>query len=219
MCSPALCAEPCANGGTCLKPNKCACPPGWTGHRCQTGTQRPHSDSPEELYLNPYAYSGLAFFLSFFFFFFFLPHFFPGCQMWTSAAGGSRAPSCAWTQLGATDAPAETASRLLETDGPATSFHLRHRLRLRHPPRAAGQQWVATPTRVNERRDLHIFMFCSRTEEENMTSFAVHYYFWYALCHSQLVPWVIMHCDWCRLQTDVMPGWLHAVRLGSFGLW
>uniref|UniRef100_A0A3B3VZH5 EGF-like-domain, multiple 7 n=1 Tax=Poecilia latipinna TaxID=48699 RepID=A0A3B3VZH5_9TELE len=36
MCSKALCAEPCANGGTCLKPNKCACPPGWTGHRCQT---------------------------------------------------------------------------------------------------------------------------------------------------------------------------------------
>lgn len=76
MCSPALCAEPCANGGTCLKPNKCACPPGWTGHRCQTGTQRPHSDSPEELYLNPYAYSGLAFFLSFFFFFFFFTPFF-----------------------------------------------------------------------------------------------------------------------------------------------
>uniref|UniRef100_A0A3B5L4U4 Uncharacterized protein n=1 Tax=Xiphophorus couchianus TaxID=32473 RepID=A0A3B5L4U4_9TELE len=35
-CNQALCAEPCANGGTCLKPNKCACPPGWTGHRCQT---------------------------------------------------------------------------------------------------------------------------------------------------------------------------------------
>lgn len=35
-CNQALCAEPCVNGGTCLKPNKCACPPGWTGHQCQT---------------------------------------------------------------------------------------------------------------------------------------------------------------------------------------
>ncbi|MEQ2196385.1 hypothetical protein XENOCAPTIV_023867 [Xenoophorus captivus] len=32
----ALCAQPCVNGGTCLKPNKCGCPPGWTGHQCQT---------------------------------------------------------------------------------------------------------------------------------------------------------------------------------------
>uniref|UniRef100_A0A3P9QAG8 EGF-like-domain, multiple 7 n=1 Tax=Poecilia reticulata TaxID=8081 RepID=A0A3P9QAG8_POERE len=61
-CNQALCAEPCANGGTCLKPNKCACTPGWTAHRCQTGTQKSHSDSPEELYVNPYAYSRLAFF-------------------------------------------------------------------------------------------------------------------------------------------------------------
>ncbi len=29
-----------------------------------------------------------------------------------------------------------------------------------------------------------------------LTSLTVHYYFWYALCHSQLVPWVIVHCDW-----------------------
>ncbi|XP_038160968.1 epidermal growth factor-like protein 7 [Cyprinodon tularosa] len=35
-CNQALCAEPCVNGGTCLKPNKCACPPGWTGQQCQT---------------------------------------------------------------------------------------------------------------------------------------------------------------------------------------
>lgn len=48
------------------------------------------------------------------------------------------------------------------------------------------------------------------SEEKNLASFAAHYYFWYALCHSQLVPWVIMHCDWCRLQTDVLrsgPAW------------
>lgn len=47
-----------------------------------------------------------------------------------------------------------------------------------------------------------VTLFHGRTEERNMASFAVHYYFWYALCHSQLVPWVIMHCDWCRLRTD-----------------
>lgn len=42
----------------------------------------------------------------------------------------------------------------------------------------------------------------SRSRSEDMASFAVHYYFWYALCHSQLVPWVIMHCDWCRRRTN-----------------
>ncbi|XP_029940696.1 epidermal growth factor-like protein 7 isoform X2 [Salarias fasciatus] len=36
-CNQALCAEPCVNGGTCIRPNQCACPPGWTGHHCQTG--------------------------------------------------------------------------------------------------------------------------------------------------------------------------------------
>uniref|UniRef100_A0A672H9R0 EGF-like-domain, multiple 7 n=1 Tax=Salarias fasciatus TaxID=181472 RepID=A0A672H9R0_SALFA len=35
-CNQALCAEPCVNGGTCIRPNQCACPPGWTGHHCQT---------------------------------------------------------------------------------------------------------------------------------------------------------------------------------------
>lgn len=33
-----------------------------------------------------------------------------------------------------------------------------------------------------------------------LTSLTVHYYFWYALCHSQLVPWVIVHCDWWPLR-------------------
>ncbi|XP_037548466.1 epidermal growth factor-like protein 7 [Nematolebias whitei] len=32
----AVCEEPCGNGGTCLKPNKCACLLGWTGPQCQT---------------------------------------------------------------------------------------------------------------------------------------------------------------------------------------
>ncbi|XP_072227364.1 epidermal growth factor-like protein 7 isoform X2 [Leuresthes tenuis] len=35
-CNQAVCGQPCVNGGTCLKPNQCACPLGWTGHRCQT---------------------------------------------------------------------------------------------------------------------------------------------------------------------------------------
>ncbi|XP_041825696.1 epidermal growth factor-like protein 7 isoform X2 [Melanotaenia boesemani] len=35
-CNQAVCGQPCVNGGTCLRPNQCACPPGWTGHQCQT---------------------------------------------------------------------------------------------------------------------------------------------------------------------------------------
>ncbi|CAN9504401.1 unnamed protein product [Ophioblennius macclurei] len=35
-CNQALCGDPCVNGGTCIRPNQCACPPGWTGHHCQT---------------------------------------------------------------------------------------------------------------------------------------------------------------------------------------
>ncbi|KAF7217567.1 epidermal growth factor-like protein 7 isoform X1 [Nothobranchius furzeri] len=35
-CNQATCAEPCVNGGTCLKPNRCACPLGWKGPQCQT---------------------------------------------------------------------------------------------------------------------------------------------------------------------------------------
>lgn len=35
-CNQALCAWPCVNGGTCLRPDQCACPLGWTGHQCQT---------------------------------------------------------------------------------------------------------------------------------------------------------------------------------------
>ncbi|KAK6481044.1 epidermal growth factor-like protein 7 [Huso huso] len=34
-CNQAVCAKPCANGGTCVKPNRCACPPGWTGSYCR----------------------------------------------------------------------------------------------------------------------------------------------------------------------------------------
>ncbi|XP_035523687.1 epidermal growth factor-like protein 7 [Morone saxatilis] len=35
-CNQAVCGQPCVNGGTCLRPNQCACPLGWTGPQCQT---------------------------------------------------------------------------------------------------------------------------------------------------------------------------------------
>ncbi|XP_047185371.1 epidermal growth factor-like protein 7 isoform X1 [Scophthalmus maximus] len=35
-CNRALCGDACVNGGTCLRPDQCACPPGWTGRRCQS---------------------------------------------------------------------------------------------------------------------------------------------------------------------------------------
>ncbi|XP_061589794.1 epidermal growth factor-like protein 7 isoform X2 [Cololabis saira] len=35
-CNQAVCGRPCVNGGTCLRPNQCACPLGWMGHQCQT---------------------------------------------------------------------------------------------------------------------------------------------------------------------------------------
>ncbi|KAM8827657.1 epidermal growth factor-like protein 7 isoform 2-T2 [Spinachia spinachia] len=45
-CNQAVCGQPCVNGGTCLRPNQCSCPPGWKGQQCQTdvdecGEQRP----------------------------------------------------------------------------------------------------------------------------------------------------------------------------------
>lgn len=33
----AICVKPCVNGGTCVRPNLCACPLGWKGYQCQTG--------------------------------------------------------------------------------------------------------------------------------------------------------------------------------------
>uniref|UniRef100_A0A673C5E2 EGF-like-domain, multiple 7 n=1 Tax=Sphaeramia orbicularis TaxID=375764 RepID=A0A673C5E2_9TELE len=35
-CNQAVCGQACVNGGTCLKPNQCACLLGWTGLQCQT---------------------------------------------------------------------------------------------------------------------------------------------------------------------------------------
>ncbi|XP_008323986.1 epidermal growth factor-like protein 7 [Cynoglossus semilaevis] len=34
-CNQAVCGQTCMNGGTCLRPNHCGCPLGWTGPRCQ----------------------------------------------------------------------------------------------------------------------------------------------------------------------------------------
>uniref|UniRef100_A0A671P8B7 Epidermal growth factor-like protein 7 n=1 Tax=Sinocyclocheilus anshuiensis TaxID=1608454 RepID=A0A671P8B7_9TELE len=35
-CNQAVCEQSCANGGSCVRPNHCACPRGWTGRYCQT---------------------------------------------------------------------------------------------------------------------------------------------------------------------------------------
>ncbi|KAG7498258.1 epidermal growth factor 7 [Solea senegalensis] len=35
-CNQAVCPQSCINGGTCFKPNQCACPLGWTGQQCQS---------------------------------------------------------------------------------------------------------------------------------------------------------------------------------------
>ncbi|NWJ05783.1 EGFL7 protein, partial [Crypturellus undulatus] len=32
----AVCWVPCRNGGSCVFPNRCSCPPGWTGAACET---------------------------------------------------------------------------------------------------------------------------------------------------------------------------------------
>lgn len=34
---PAICILPCLNGGRCVAPYQCDCPPGWTGSRCHIG--------------------------------------------------------------------------------------------------------------------------------------------------------------------------------------
>ncbi|XP_047661350.1 epidermal growth factor-like protein 7 isoform X4 [Tachysurus fulvidraco] len=34
-CNHAVCVQACLNGGSCTRPNHCACPVGWTGRYCQ----------------------------------------------------------------------------------------------------------------------------------------------------------------------------------------
>ncbi|XP_048848591.1 epidermal growth factor-like protein 7 isoform X6 [Brienomyrus brachyistius] len=45
-CNQAVCAEACANGGTCFRPNQCACVSGWMGHSCQTDVDECSSSKP-----------------------------------------------------------------------------------------------------------------------------------------------------------------------------
>uniref|UniRef100_A0A8C9JKE8 Epidermal growth factor-like protein 7 n=1 Tax=Panthera tigris altaica TaxID=74533 RepID=A0A8C9JKE8_PANTA len=35
-CGAAVCRPPCQNGGSCVRPGHCHCPPGWQGDTCQT---------------------------------------------------------------------------------------------------------------------------------------------------------------------------------------
>uniref|UniRef100_A0A8C5EUM8 EGF-like-domain, multiple 7 n=1 Tax=Gouania willdenowi TaxID=441366 RepID=A0A8C5EUM8_GOUWI len=45
-CNQALCGQPCVNGGTCVRPNQCACPLGWAGHHCQTDVDECSEQQP-----------------------------------------------------------------------------------------------------------------------------------------------------------------------------
>ncbi|XP_028272979.1 epidermal growth factor-like protein 7 [Parambassis ranga] len=45
-CNQAVCGQPCVNGGTCLRPNQCACPLGWTGPQCQTDVDECSEQQP-----------------------------------------------------------------------------------------------------------------------------------------------------------------------------
>ncbi|TNM92220.1 hypothetical protein fugu_019232 [Takifugu bimaculatus] len=45
-CNHAVCVKPCVNGGTCVRPNLCACPLGWKGYRCQTDVDECKEQQP-----------------------------------------------------------------------------------------------------------------------------------------------------------------------------
>ncbi|XP_024002803.1 epidermal growth factor-like protein 7 isoform X1 [Salvelinus sp. IW2-2015] len=46
LSSPAVCGQSCVNGGTCLRPNHCACPLGWMGRHCQTDVDECSEQQP-----------------------------------------------------------------------------------------------------------------------------------------------------------------------------
>lgn len=50
---PAFCEEGCRYGGTCVAPNKCACPSGFTGSHCEKGNI---SDFLTDLFWLPFYY-------------------------------------------------------------------------------------------------------------------------------------------------------------------
>ncbi|KAK7896084.1 hypothetical protein WMY93_021409 [Mugilogobius chulae] len=45
-CNQAVCSQNCMNGGTCYKPNQCACPLGWSGHQCQIDVNECSEERP-----------------------------------------------------------------------------------------------------------------------------------------------------------------------------
>ncbi|KAM3874022.1 epidermal growth factor-like protein 7 [Diretmus argenteus] len=45
-CNQAVCGQACVNGGTCLRPNHCACPLGWMGQQCQTDVDECSEQQP-----------------------------------------------------------------------------------------------------------------------------------------------------------------------------
>ena len=48
----AVCEQGCDNGGTCIEPGECSCATGWTGNRCEAGTQHYFiSESRIEIYI------------------------------------------------------------------------------------------------------------------------------------------------------------------------
>ncbi|XP_069771718.1 epidermal growth factor-like protein 7 [Narcine bancroftii] len=42
-CDVPVCTWSCRNGGSCIRPNTCACRPGWSGHSCSTDVDECHS--------------------------------------------------------------------------------------------------------------------------------------------------------------------------------
>lgn len=172
------------NGGTCFKPNQCACPQGWTGHQCQTGI---HTNT---WYPFPWLF-GMQMFLS---------HVLdvnecseqrPCAHKCVNTAGSYR---CA----------CRDGFRLIGDGRSCQSLPPPHTTR-RPPSPARPTVGGHTDTGKYGRWCMcsyHVVFFSK--EDRNIARFAAHYYFWYALCHPQLVPWVIMHCDWCCLEADIL---------------
>lgn len=126
----AVCVKPCVNGGTCIRPNLCACPPGWEGYQCQTG-KRAFACMTTGLPLNVLTHICVL----------------PWLQMWTSAASSSHAPRSVWTRPAVINAPAVMAPVWPQKPVPATVSLSPLRPPILPPP--APQRRGATQTLVN----------------------------------------------------------------------